>query len=387
MILGIDASNIRQGGGVTHLVELLRGVDPLVHGFSQVVVWSGASTLDRIEQRQWLCKVHDPLFESGLAYRLFWQKFKLKKLARQAGCDLLFVPGGSDASNFQPLVTMSQNMLPFEWRELKRFGLSLMTVKLLLLRLTQSKTFRKADGVIFLTKYAHDGIQQVTGKLAGKTINIPHGINSNFFSSPRSQRDSAEFTMDQPCRLIYVSIIDAYKHQWQVVNAVGKLRESGIPVILDLIGPPGAAIDRLEEAIKQVDPEKVFIKYHGAVEYDLLPTLYKSADIGIFASSCENMPNILLESMAAGLPIACSNMGPMPEILCEAGVYFNPEQPEEIATAIRDLIISSDLRKDLAKLSFQKAQLYSWDRCAMETFEFLAQIAKDNCLLTDTSIS
>jgi hypothetical protein len=38
MILGIDASNIREGGGVTHLVELLRSVDPLVHGFSQVVV-------------------------------------------------------------------------------------------------------------------------------------------------------------------------------------------------------------------------------------------------------------------------------------------------------------------------------------------------------------
>lgn len=39
MILGIDASNIRAGGGVTHLVELLRAANPSVHGFEKVIVW------------------------------------------------------------------------------------------------------------------------------------------------------------------------------------------------------------------------------------------------------------------------------------------------------------------------------------------------------------
>ena len=45
MRLGIDASNIRAGGGVTHLVELLRAVDRLAYGFSQVIVWGGQGTL------------------------------------------------------------------------------------------------------------------------------------------------------------------------------------------------------------------------------------------------------------------------------------------------------------------------------------------------------
>jgi glycosyltransferase involved in cell wall biosynthesis len=378
MILGIDASNIREGGGVTHLVELLRSIDPLMHGFSQVVVWSGLNTLNKIEDREWLQKIHDPLFESGLPYRLFWQKFKLKNLAQGASCSILFVPGGSDASNFQPLVTISQNMLPFEWTELQRFGLSPMTLKLILLRSSQGRTFTKADGVIFLTQYARNGVQKVTGNLVGKTTNIPHGINRNFFCAPRRQKDVTEFTIEHPCHLIYVSIIDAYKHQWQVVKAVGQLHAAGIPIILDLIGPPGMAIDRLEEAIQQVDPERTFIKYHGAVKYDLLPALYQSADIGIFASSCENMPNILLESMAAGLPIACSRLGPMPEMLGDAGVYFHPEQPDEIAMAIRQLIDARELRTNLAELAFQTAKLYSWERCAKSTFNFLAQMATKN---------
>jgi glycosyltransferase involved in cell wall biosynthesis len=374
MILGIDASNIRQGGGVTHLVELLREANPLECGFSKVVVWSGHSTLDRIEDREWLTKVYNPILDRSLAYRLFWQKFKLQKEAQELGCQLLFVPGGSDASNFQPLVTMSQNMLPFEWQELKRFGLSIMTLKLLLLRATQSKTFKKADGVIFLSNHAKNGVQTVTGNLSGKTINIPHGIHHRFFNAPRPQREAKQFSEDRPCRLIYVSIIDPYKHQWEVVKAVSILRKKGLPVSLDLIGPPGRSIKKLFNTLKTIDPERKFIHYHGAVKYELLHQLYNSADIGIFASSCENMPNILLENMAAGLPIACSNKDPMPEILGDSGVYFNPEKCDDIAEAIHTLITSSELRTKLANSSFQKAQYYSWKRCAKDTFGFLEQI-------------
>jgi len=45
--------------------------------------------------------------------------------------------------------------------------------------------------------------------------------------------------------------------------------------------------------------------------------------------------NILVEAMASGLPIACSNRGPMPEVLGDAGVYFDPEDPHDIARALR----------------------------------------------------
>jgi glycosyltransferase involved in cell wall biosynthesis len=383
MIIGIDASNIRQGGGVTHLVELLREANPLALGFRKVVLWSGRHTLNQIEDREWLSKVHNPILERSLLDRLFWQKFKLKKEAQQLGCQLLFVPGGSSTSNFYPLVTMSQNMLPFEETELKRFGISPVTLKFLLLRYAQSKTFKRADGIIFLTKYAKDGVQKVTGTLTGQTINIPHGINQRFFNTPRQQRNLQQFTAEKPCRLIYVSIIDPYKHQWEVVKAVAMLRQQGISVSLDLIGPPGRSIKKLHKALDEVDPDRIFMHYHGAVEYTLLHQLYNSADIGIFASSCENMPNILLENMAAGLPIACSNKGPMPEILGNSGVYFNPEKFDEIAEAIYKLIASSDLRAELAESSFQKAQSYFWKRCAEDTFDFFAQIIRTKLTLVN----
>ena len=67
----------------------------------------------------------------------------------------------------------------------------------------------------------------------------------------------------------------------------------------------------------------------------------------------------------------------MPEILGDAGIYFNPLDPNDIAFAIHKLIKSHDLRSNLAKLASVRAQKYSWKRCAEETFGLLADIAKN----------
>ena len=86
------------------------------------------------------------------------------------------------------------------------------------------------------------------------------------------------------------------------------------------------------------------------------------------------MPNILLETMAAGLPIACSKLGPMYEMLGETGIYFHPEQPTEISASIRRLVESPDLRTELSNESFAKAGQYTWQRCANQTFTFLVGV-------------
>jgi glycosyltransferase involved in cell wall biosynthesis len=375
IIFGIDASNIRAGGGVTHLVEFLRNANPDSHGFEKVIVWGGKSTLDKIVDRDWLYKVNDPLLDGSLPYRLFWQCCRLKTLAEQVGCDVLFVPGGFDLSGFKTMVTMSQNLLPFSAQEISRYSHSLEIFRFYLLKVAQSRSFKKSDGVVFLTTYARDVVLKDTGSLRGKTVIIPHGINPRFFITPRPQRLLSDFSNDRPCRLLYVSVVEVYKHQWHVADAVAKLRSAGLPVVLELIGPSGGGMNRLHEALTRVDPEGKFISYKGVVPYEELHTSYASADIAIFASTCETFGMILLEAMSAGLPIACSNCSAMPEILGEAGVYFNPENSTDIACAIHTLMDSSDLRAQLAQAAFERAQRYSWKRCADETFRFLADIA------------
>jgi glycosyltransferase involved in cell wall biosynthesis len=126
----------------------------------------------------------------------------------------------------------------------------------------------------------------------------------------------------------------------------------------------------------RLDPRQQFIQYRGPVCSAELPGYYHQSSAFVFASSCENMPNILLEAMAAGLPIACSKRGPMPEVLGEAGVYFDPDQPREIAAALSRLFSDPSLRERCAGAAYERSLCYSWERCARETLAFLSAIGR-----------
>lgn len=375
MRVGIDASNLRVGGGITHLVDVLRALQPEAHGVEAITVWGGRDTLAALPAAPWLQARHETALDGGLLTRVRWQRETLARRLRDDGCDVLFAPGGNYAGAFRPFVTMSRNLLPFEAGERRRYGLSRMRLKLGLLRRAQAATLRRAAGVIFLNDYARACVEAVTGPLAGRVRVIPHGVAEEFRAAPRPARALAACSEDEPLRLLYVSTVEPYKHQWQVVEAVGRLRAQGLPVTLTLVGggrEPWLA--RLREAIARVDAAGRFIRYEGAVPHADLPGRYRQADLFVFASSCENMPNILLEAMASGLPVACARRGPMPAMLGEAGRYFDPEHADDIAAALRALIDDPAARDACAREAHARAAAYSWAQCAAQTFGLLREV-------------
>jgi glycosyltransferase involved in cell wall biosynthesis len=154
------------------------------------------------------------------------------------------------------------------------------------------------------------------------------------------------------------------------------LRSGGLDIELILIGGRvGRAQNRLERQIALSKAES-FVHQQGYVLHESLPERLAKADIFIFASSCENMPNTLVEAMAAGLPIACSDRGPMPEVLQDGGVYFDPESPASIARAVQGLVEDPALRCRLSQRARQRSEEFSWSRCARETWQFLAAMAE-----------
>jgi glycosyltransferase involved in cell wall biosynthesis len=371
MRIGIDATNIRAGGGLTHLSEMLRAARPAEYGVDGVVVWGGETTLERLPEREWL--ELEPLAEpSGrMPGKLFWQQQQLSKQARDR-CDLLFVPGGTFTGSFRPFVAMSQNLLPFEPLERARFGLSWPGIRYRMLERSQAATFRRAAGVIFLTETARRVVTARTGPLSARVAIVPLGIADRFFQEPRPRREA---TAERPFRWLYVSIVNLYKHPWHVVEAVAELAHAGRPVALDLVGPAyPPALARLEKAIAQADPDGRFVRYRGPLPHEALAEAYRDADGFVFASSCENMPNILVEAMASALPIACSDRGPMPEVLGDAGLYFDPENPSQIARAMERLMDDPEQSRGCARRAHERARSYSWQRCADETFAFLTEV-------------
>ena len=119
------------------------------------------------------------------------------------------------------------SVLPFEQKEFMRFGWSLSVVKFLFLRFMQGKTFQKADGVIFLSSYAKQTILNVCKRVTQNNTIIPFGIDKRFAPTQKSFQPIGEYSTDKPFKVLYVSKINVYKHQWNVVEAVAQLREKG----------------------------------------------------------------------------------------------------------------------------------------------------------------
>ena len=374
MHLGIDASNLRSGGALTHLSELLKVARPEEHDIARVFVWGGREILGRLPGREWLERVHEPMLDGPLPVRVLWQQTRLARLAKKAACELLFVPGGTYLGNFRPFVTMSRNMLPFDFSQVRLYGVSAKVLRFLLLRFSQTKTLRNADGTIFLNDYARSRIVGKIKRLGGPDAVIPHGVSGSFREAPKQQKKLSAYSKSEPFKLLYVSTVDAFKHQWHVAEAVSKLAHEGVPVALELVGPAHpASLKRLQRVVRRLNAED-YIHYRGPVPHAEMPMIYSSSDAFVFASSCENLPNILLEAMTAGLPIACSNQDPMPKVLGDGGIYFDPEDPEEIAAALYYLIVSPSARARYSSIAYERVQRYTWERCADETFSFLRKI-------------
>jgi len=381
MHLAIDAVNIRQGGGVTHLIQMLEAANPLKFGFSKVTIFTSSATAQLLPSYPWLIKRDEAWMDYGVLFRALFLQWKIPTYLKQLKCDALFSPGGTLPifSNIV-MVTMSQNMLPFDSEASNTFGkFSLIRLKMFLLRHIQSRSFKKADGVIFLTKYASNQIKKFLGNLRGSKIIIPHGIEDRFFFQPRIQHPIATYSLEKPFRLLYISILMPYKHQVELALAVTELRKSGVPVEIQFIGASwGWYSKEFHLLLKKLDSEQAFLKYTGSMPFKELHKFYRASDAFIFASSCENLPNILVEAMAAGLPIASSNKGPMPEILGDSGIYFESRNVSSIVDAIRSLINDDALRSRLAMSGFEKSQSYSWEKNASKTFGFIEQVIKNS---------
>jgi glycosyltransferase involved in cell wall biosynthesis len=376
MRLGIDASNLLAGGGRTHLIELLCAADPQAHGFSDVVVWGSHDTLKTLPARPWILKHHHGALEGGVLRRLIWQYFVLPRLSRAASVDVLFAPGGNASTGFRPVVTMCRNMLPFQPTEAARYGFSRMRLRVEALRFTQQHAFRNADAVIFLSQFALEQTTRITGPIRGSVFMIPHGVSDRFFVNSKQHRAHAP-SADVPARVLYVSSIDSYKHQWLVVQAVSNIRNRGFPVVLEIIGSSyGPARKLLDEAVRTHDPYSQWVTVRGVVPHTELSAVYQEADIAVFASTCENFPNILLEKMAAGLPIVCSRCRPMSDILGKSGVYFDAGHVDELERGLIKLIELPELRRRLGNDAQDLARKYSWKACADATFSALRTVAE-----------
>lgn len=374
----VDASNIRKGGGVTHLQEIFRVADLEEHGIDKVTVWAPEETLEQIGSLPRVVRRSHPLIDKGRWHGVAFRKYYLDRLI-DFDTDLLWAPGGTYLGSFRPYVTMLRNFLPFIVSERDRFKYSVEWARLVYLRHAQAKSFERADGLIHVSQKAHDVLNDLLGLAHVRQTVIYHGLSERFRMPPREQAPFDAFSQSRPVRILYVSHIDVYKHHDTLISAVARVRRNGMPVELNLVGPVRKhAKSKFEAAQAMYDPRGEWVRWHGEIPYGEVQRFYRHADLCVFMSTCETFGNILLEAMAGGVPILCSNRGALSEVHGGTAVEIDPEDLESVVIGLERLVHDGPLRQKNAEDAFARARAFTWERCSKQTFRFLVQCASRN---------
>ena len=85
----------------------------------------------------------------------------------------------------------------------------------------------------------------------------------------------------------------------------------------------------------------------------------------------------ILEAMACGRAVACSNTSSMPEVADGAGLLFDPHQTGEITRALKDILLDSELRGRLERLGLQRAAGFTWKKSARATLDVYKEVVHE----------
>lgn len=371
-LLVINALSALRGGGQTYIINFLTH---LPQGDYKVLLLVNSKNKDVFEK---YTSDHIELYEAlwaskSIIHRSLWERFTLPSFLTKQKADVYYAPGGVMTTKMPKGVlsaTALRNMLPFDDRERKRFPLlSYIRFKLWLLRYVFIKSYKIADKVIFISEHSKLVVKKYISDIEGKSIVVPHGLNSLFLNSENLYKLPENLKKNK--FYLYVSILDVYKAQKELLKAWKLLSDSGFQYPLVLVGPKYNKYG--EEVVSMIDElglkDKVI--YLGKVEYEKLPALYKSARVLLFASSCECCPNILLEKLAAGKPVVCSGIEPMPEFGQDAVVYFDPYNPTDLYNQIINMEKDQKGMQKLAGKAHQQALKYNWEQTVSKTVQFL----------------
>ena len=117
------------------------------------------------------------------------------------------------------------------------------------------------------------------------------------------------------------------------------------------------------------------IQIRRDVRNDELVALYNRAEALVFPSLYEGFGLPVLEAMACGCPVICSNTTSLPEVAGEAALLVERKDEEVIAEAMRRIVEDDNLRQSLAQKGVQRATLFDWRKTVVETVLAYREIA------------
>lgn len=175
--------------------------------------------------------------------------------------------------------------------------------------------------------------------------------------------------------LLYVGSYYPYKNIPALVEAFHLLLKKNPKLKLVLAGKADYFQQKIRNLVLDMGLEKSVI-FPGYVSDDELVNLYQHAKLYVFPSLSEGFGLPGLEAMSFGTPVASSTATCLPEVYGDAAVYFNPNNPSDIASVIHATIHHPKTLGRLEKAGLKRIKEFSWKRMAEQTLEAYDQALK-----------
>lgn len=229
---------------------------------------------------------------------------------------------------------------------------------------------RKAEGIVTVSNFSRDDIQHNFHVPAEKIGVVYNGIHEGYRLQEEGvkQHMREKYSDDKPY-FLFVGSLSPRKNLLRLVHAFNLFKQqTGAEHRLLLIGASFWGEAELHRIINGLEHGR-HIHLTGRLEQDELVQVMGSAFALTFVSYFEGFGIPLVEAMASGVPVICSNTSCMPEIAGDAALYADPFNPEEIASQMKQLVNNPELANHLVAKGLQQCRRYDWDASAKKMWE------------------
>jgi glycosyltransferase involved in cell wall biosynthesis len=375
MKIGIDtfACDGGKSGVGVYLTQLLRRL-PRSQAMLELFGWEFdkfaytdvAEDLDFISQS----------FKTSRTANSLWHIYKYPEFAKGRGYGVCFFPAAHRVLPLRspcPTVGTVHDMAAYRgpWRSRGHLGA--------VLRLVFPDSLRNLDRIIAVSEWVKQELVEVARVNENRIEVIPNGIDLQaFYPRPRNEETVVliqPFSFRRPY-ILYVSRIDhPVKNHIKLIEAFAIFKErTKYPHRLVLAGADSKHADRVKKAAAH-SKYKNDIFFTGHFPLKNLPELYAGSEMVVFPSKYEGFGMGVLEAMACGVPVACARSASLPETAEHGALYFDPNSAEDMADRMVTLATNREVYKECRQRGLERAKLFSWERCAEQTFKILMETA------------
>ncbi len=354
MVIGIEAerANVREKTGVEHYAKQL-----ILH-LAEIDSENEYCLYLRTAPERWFLDLPKNFKLKVLPFPVFWTQLRLSWEMLMHPVDVLFVPA-SAMPFFHPknsvctIHDLAWDFFPETYTTFIRWYSKFVTwfVVRFSQRLIAVSLSTKND---LIKKYGCD---------PEKIFVVHHG-----FQLPQTE---AFQSIDLPEKyILFLSTLQPRKNLLGLIEAFKKLKLEfpDLPHKLLVVGKPGW---KYEAMLESIESHNGFIVYLNHISEIHKGEILKRADLLVLPSFYEGFGMQILEAFAAGVPVAASNVSSLPEVAGDAAIYFNPNNPAEIAQAVKMVLFDKSLADRLRESGRRQLEKFSWEKCAKETLAVL----------------